>query len=257
MVDLKSAFLVKLQQIVVLMAMLPVVAISQASNELVKISTDPWEPWVVGEEGEVATDGIAVDLTKEVFRRLGVDIEINIYPYKRCMSQMKSGERDLLLMAKKTEEREKFMLFSDVVVSDPQLIYYSRDHRENFEWNSWEDFKNHIIGGVAGFNYGEFEAAREKYKLNTEYVANDTQNIKKLLSGRIDFVLLSRSTANFYTSRNPEVVNKLKAAARPVAAAEFHFAASRKGNAVKYMPEINKVIADMKKDGTLNKILGL
>jgi len=226
------------------------------ATELIKVSSDPWEPWVLGEEGGVASGGIAVDLSNELFRRLGLSTETKIYPYKRCINQMKSGERDLLLMVKRTPEREIYMLFSDVAATDPQLIYYSTDHYSEFSWKSWEDLKGYTIAGVRGFDYGGFHQAASDLNLNFELAANDTQNIKKLLSGRVDLILLSQSTANFYLKSNPEVAGKLIAAERIVTNAEFHFGISKSGNATLHLDNINKMLSEMKQDGSLYSILG-
>lgn len=227
-----------------------------AQTQMIKVSTDPWEPWVVGNEGEAPSGGIAIEITRELFKRLNLDIEITIYPYQRCLHQMKTGERDLLLMAKKTEEREKYMLFSDVVATDPQLIYYSTERMAGFEWEAWEDLTEYTVGIVQGFNYGEFATAAEKHQIATELVENDTQNTRKLLAGRVDLIILSQSTANYYFEQNPEHRGKFKAASKPVAEDEFHFALSKKGKGSPHLPGINTTLQEMKADGTLSKLLG-
>ena len=246
-----------LSQYIFIMALLMVTSSVQADSSVIKVSTDPWEPWVLGNEGEVATDGLAIKFTRELFHRMGADLEIKIYPYKRCISQMKNGTRDMLLMVKKTEERKKYMLFSDLAVTDPQLIYFSKDHIGNFEWSSWKDLQGYTVGVVAGFNYGDFDAAAKKYRINNELVLTDSQNIKKLLAGRVDFIFLSRSTANYYATQNPKLGKKLKAASKPVDVAKFYFGLSKKGNAVNYLPKINNILGEMKREGSLDKIAGL
>ncbi|MDH5189178.1 MAG: transporter substrate-binding domain-containing protein [Rhodospirillaceae bacterium] len=229
----------------------------RAEETVVKVSSDPWEPWVMGTEGEVASGGIAVDLVTEIFRRIGVKSETVIYPYERCMIQMKTGERDVLLMVKKTPEREEFMLFSDVAATDPQLLYYSTERMDGFEWNEFADLKPYTVGGVQAFNYGDLTQATNAGQVKMELTANDSQNIKKLFAGRIDLIVLNRSTANNYIQQHPEAKGKLKATAKIISNAEFHFGLSKKGSATGYLSQINATISDMKKDGSLNKILGL
>jgi len=226
------------------------------AEQTIKISSDPWEPWVLGEEGGLATGGTAVRLAEEVFRQLKVPVEIKIYPYERCMRQMQSGERDVLLMAKKTKEREKFMLFSDVAASDPQQLYFAVDRLAGFQWNNWEDLKKYTIGGVSAFNYGGLEDAVKKHNLKVIRVENDFQNLRKLVAGRIDLIILNKSTAKFFEKKYPKFRGKFIAAKKPIANADFHFALSKKGNAVSHLPGINKVLKKMKADGSLEKVLG-
>lgn len=238
------------------MAMLLMAAPSAwADKHVVKISSDPWEPWVMGTEGEAATGGLGVEVAREVFKRIDVPIDIRIYPYERCLRQMQAGERDVLLMAKKTPEREQYMAYSDVAATDPQLIYYWSETMPDFQWNDWDDLKPHTIGGVRGFNYGELSEKAESHGLKTEFVDNDGQNLRKLMSGRIDLVILNRATANHFIKQNPELRGKLKAASKPMSVAEFHFALSRKGGAIRYLDAINAALNDMKADGSLERLL--
>lgn len=226
-------------------------------DEIIKLSSDPWKPWVMGEEGKQAEGGWAVEIAEELFRRIDhIDTETVIYPYERCLTQMKTGERDVLLMAKKTPEREKYMAYSDVAATDPQLLYYNPEKMKNFSWNTIADLKPYRIGTVQGFNYGELSDLAKKESINIESVATDEQNILKLFSGRVDLVAMNISTANYYLQQNPKMVGKLQAAEKPLSDAEFHFAFSKNGKAVKYLSQINEALADMKADGTMARILG-
>jgi len=227
----------------------------EAADRVIKISGDPWEPWLFGEEGGSATGGWSIDITKELFQRLGISTDIKVYPYERCIRQMKNGERDMLLMAKKTKERQEYLLYTSTSITDPQLLYYATNGTRTFEWSNWSDLKKMTIGGVRGFNYGEFHKAAEIHSIQTELTENDLQNVKKLLSGRIDLVMLSRSTARHFMSAYPEFRGKLQAAKKPIANAEFYLALSKKGSATDLLPEINQVLVEMKNDKTLKKIM--
>ena len=225
-----------------------------ANAETIKISSDPWEPWVHGKSGEIATGGWGVDIAREMFNRMNLKSETKIFPYERCLRQMQTGERDVLLMVKKTKEREAYMLFSDVTLQDPQLAYYSVEHTKKFEWNDWADFTPFSVGGVRGFNYGEFNTAVTTHGIRMELAANDEQNIRKVLSGRIDIALLNYSTAEHFIANKPKFKYALKSAQKPVSLAKFHIALSKKGKAANLLPQINKVLAEMESDGTLDRL---
>ena len=231
-------------------------SLSFADNPVLKISSDPWAPWVLGTEGMEATGGIAVDLTRDLFKRLNTPIEIVIYPFERCMNQMKTGERDVLLMVKKTPEREQFMLFSDVAAEDPQLLYFATDKRREFAWSEWQELSGFKVGVVRGFNYGDFDKVADMVGIQKEAVSEDNQNIKKLLAGRVDFILLNRATAKYYFATHPDQVGKFKAASKPISNAQFYFAVSKKGKAVGYIDRINRVLKEMREDKSWWKYMG-
>ncbi|MES9868877.1 MAG: transporter substrate-binding domain-containing protein [Sedimenticola sp.] len=227
-----------------------------AQQAEIKISSDPWVPWVLSAEDDGAPNGIAIDLANEIFSRMDVPIDISIYPYKRCLFQMETGKRDMLLMAKKTPEREKFMLYSDVVVNDPQLLYYATQHKEDFEWSELSDLKGATIGVVLGFDYGQLtQYAKKTHDYSLIVSSDDDTNLRILLAGRIDLLAMNRSTADHLIKKNPELKGKIRAATNPISVAEFHFAISRKGNATHLLPRINETIAEMNSDGSLERIL--
>ncbi|MET0086028.1 MAG: transporter substrate-binding domain-containing protein [Sedimenticola sp.] len=226
-----------------------------AQQAEIKISSDPWAPWVLSAEDDSAPNGIAIDLANEIFSRMDVPIDISIYPYKRCLFQMETGKRDMLLMAKKTPEREKFMLYSDVVVNDPQLLYYATQHKEDFEWSELSDLKGATIGVVLGFDYGQLTQYAKAHDYSLIVSNDDDTNLRILLAGRIDLLAMNRSTADHLIKKNPELKGKIRAATNPISVAEFHFAISRKGNATHLLPRINETIADMNSDGSLERIL--
>lgn len=239
-----------------LILMASTASIMQAAPTAVKVSSDPWEPWVIGEDGKEATKGIAVEITREIFRRLNIPVEIRIYPYERCLQQMKTGERDILLMVKKTPEREQFLLFTQAASEDPQMLYYNPEKKGSFEWNDWKDLEGTTVGIVRGFNYGDFTKSASNYKIKQEVVSADAQNLQKLLAGRIDFTIMNRSTARYYLETNPGHKGKLQAASRIISEAQFHIAISKKGAATGYLQQIDNVLTEMKKDPDWRRKMG-
>lgn len=227
----------------------------RAEDHVVRVSADPWAPWAFGEEGGAASGGMSVEASKELFRRIGLEVEVNIYPYKRCLDQMKTGERDVFPMIKKTPEREEIMLFSDVAAREPQLIYFATGRMAGFDWKDWADLKDRTVGIVQGFNYGEFVPAAAKYGIRTEEVAGDEQNIKKLLANRVDLIIATPSTVNYYLQQNPEFQGRIEAASRAVTVAEFRFGLSKNGKAASHLSRINEAIREMQADGTLDRIM--
>jgi polar amino acid transport system substrate-binding protein len=227
----------------------------RAQQTEIKISSDPWAPWVWLAEDGGAPKGIGIDLAHEIFSRMDVPFDITVYPYKRCLQQMKTGERDILLLAKKTPDREKFMLYSDVVAIDPQLLYYATQYKEGFEWSEPSDLKGATIGVVLGFDYGQLTQQAKTHDYSLIVSHDDDSNLRVLLAGRMDLLVMNRSTADHLIKNNPELKGKIRAATKPISVAEFHFALSRKGNATHLLPRINETLAYMKSDGSWERIL--
>ncbi|MDH5544018.1 MAG: transporter substrate-binding domain-containing protein [Gammaproteobacteria bacterium] len=229
-------------------------SVCHAESETVRVSADPWVPWTIGKEGEAPGGGWAFDVAKELFQRMAVSAEYAIYPYERCLRQMESGESDVLLMVKKTPEREAYMAYSSISLSDPQLLYYAKDRFKLIDWNQWQDLKDYTVAGVRGFNYGEFNEAAKQHEITFEVTADDILNVKKLLAGRVDLVILNRSTAIYLEDQYPEFRGKISHAVKPIATGEFFIALSKKGRAIKMKDEVDRVLTKMRDDGTLDRI---
>lgn len=239
-----------------LLCLIILLSINCFSSEIIKFSEDPWPPYTLGRSGEEPSGGVAVDFVKEISRRVGFIADIKLFPWKRCLKQMESGHRDGILLLTKSSEREEYMVFSEKIMDDRDLIWYSKKRFNNFNWEKFEDLSGLVIGKTAGYNYGEeFNAAVLKHKLNVQIATADLLNFRKLLKGRTDIFICNETVARSIFSNYPEFKNELNSAENPLKVVEFYLALSRKSDFQKYILKINTAIKEMKEDGTIQKIL--
>jgi len=226
----------------------------QAKKRVVKIASDPYPPWVLGEIGTIAKGGIATKIVGELFHRLNMKSRVNIYPFKRGLQRTKDGDEDVILMVSRSKERDKYMLFTQPI-REVKFVFYHSVGKKNFNWNKWEDLKPYVIGVVTGYNLGEkWQKVIKKHKLTIEEVKTDTFNVEKLLQGRIDILLSDFEVMEDIIRRNPKYQGKLKHHKKPVFESINNFGISKKSFLVPMLFKINKVIQEMKDDGTFNKI---
>ena len=55
-------------------------AFANDDNRPLLIVVDPWPPYIIGNEGELATGGIFVEKAKEIFKQIGMPYEIRLFP---------------------------------------------------------------------------------------------------------------------------------------------------------------------------------
>ncbi len=234
------------------------------SNEIddVKFILDLWPPYRIGVEGKAPTGGIAVEFTNEIFSRLNIAYSSKLYPWKLCLKYIEYGKSDGLMLLTKNAERARYMEFTDVIMTDRDLVWYepekfNKKFGKEFTWETFKDLQPYAIGQTAGFNYGdEFNAAVKSLNLKTDSANKDQMNFNKLRYGRIDIFICNETSAINIFKTYPKLKNKFKFAAKPFKTVKFHMAFSKKTNAKKLIPKINKIISQMKTDGTINKILG-
>ncbi len=80
-----------------------------ARSETLRLVTEAWAPYVYDENG-LAT-GLDYEITREVLRRLGVELELQFLPWKRCLVALEQGQADGVLDIFHLPERESQMLF--------------------------------------------------------------------------------------------------------------------------------------------------
>ncbi len=231
--------------------------LSLSSNEInfVKFSEDPWPPFTYGEE--FATEGIAVEFTDIIFKKLGINYEIKLYPWKRCLIQMKQGIRDGVILSGINEERKEYMEFTDPIMYDRDLIWYRTDRIKPIMWSDFSDLKDYKITTTLGFSYGqEFDTAVEKYGIAVNRGNSDLINFKLLAKGREDIFICNETVALWVFDENPELSGIFKYAAKPLKEVTLHMAFSKKSKASNLVPQINEIIKEIRRDGTIDSILG-
>ena len=74
------------------------------------VTDDNFEPFAYIENGRIK--GIDCDIVREMGRRLGVEIGIELVPWKRLLFMTETGKCDGSFSLFKTKEREEFGIFA-------------------------------------------------------------------------------------------------------------------------------------------------
>ena len=213
-----------------------------------------WPPFTPNKLGK-ADKGLSYDLMNLIFSKLDVDVNIELYPMARVLDQIKKGNKDGITIISKNQERLQFLDYTDPVFRKVGYLYYLKSRPEPVKWTSYEDLKGLKIGIVRGNNYGdEFKDAVKEYGLKVQEVNQNKNNFDKLLAGRIDIIFSINMTAAEFL-KQPKYRGKITFADKPYYSKGYHIAFSKKSNAKSLIPEVNKIIAQVKASGELQKVL--
>lgn len=168
-----------MKKMILILMILLVLPVSALAEKLVFVTTD-WPPYAMLEQGQPA--GMNVDIVKELCKRLGIEGEIQVLPWKRALRYVEKGEADAIFSARYTEERAKFMYYPSEHINDEKTIILARKG-SGIKANSIEDLKGKSIGIVRGYAYGpELEKYQEMRK---KVCDNDEQLVKIFANGLI------------------------------------------------------------------------
>ena len=71
--------------------------------------------------------GLDLGAAEEVFRRLGVQVQWQFMPWKRCLTEMENGQADAILDIFMTAERRTLMHFAEEPLSHTEFVlFYDR-----------------------------------------------------------------------------------------------------------------------------------
>jgi polar amino acid transport system substrate-binding protein len=174
-------------------------------------------------------------------------------PWARAQLMAQEGSIDLLVNLRITPERAEWMTFSqNPTFQNPIAIFMRKEKAIVFK--SWEELLPLIGGVTVGDAFGNGFDEYLKDKLKVETVANAVNNFRKLDLGRIDYVVTGYYMGMAMT-RSAGIQDKI-AALRPfVSNQPIHLGFSKRSPHAALLPEIDRRLAQLTRDGTLTRIL--
>lgn len=182
-----------------------------ARAETLRLVTDAWAPYVYEENGQPA--GLDYEISREVLRRLGVKLDLQFMPWKRCLIELERGHVDGILDIFHRREREASMLFVEEPLSEVELVLFYARNRP-YPYDRLEDLRGLVIGVSPGYWYND-EAFRTSTLFSREEAPSHEANLGKLIRHRIDLAVNDRR-AGLYLSAQMGLQEQVDYNRRPV-----------------------------------------
>lgn len=158
-----------------------------AYGEKLRIVTEPWAPYVYDDRGTMR--GLDYETTVIVFQRLGVDVEWQFLPWKRCLAMLEQGHADGALDIFHSHERDTLLLYPSEPLSEVQFVLYYANDRPH-PADTLDDLRGLTVGTSPGYLYGDAFSSSSLF--NREPAPSHEANFGKLLLGRVDLVITDR-----------------------------------------------------------------
>lgn len=163
-----------------------------ALGERLRLVTDDWAPYVYRDGDQVK--GIDYEVTTEVFRRLGVEVDWEFLPWKRCLAQVEQGLADGLMDTFQVESRNSYMLYPAEPMSDVEFVLYQASDRRH-AIRQLHDLAGLTVGTSPGYAYDK--AFNESADFRREAAPSHEANFGKLVRGRIDLLVTDRLVGRY------------------------------------------------------------
>ncbi|WP_426151582.1 substrate-binding periplasmic protein [Pseudomonas sp. DC3000-4b1] len=169
-----------------LLALLLCPMLAMAGARSLHLVTNPWEPYVYRDGATLK--GIDYEIASEVFRRLGIEVEWELLPWKRCLMMLDRGQADGALDIFRTSAREALLVYALEPLSTVNFVFFQAQARP-LPLARLGTLQGVRVGIAPGFVYGpEFNASLAIQEPAPTLEAN----FGKLLLGRVDLVISDR-----------------------------------------------------------------
>ena len=130
--------------------------------------------------------GPVAELTVTALRHAGYEVELRFMPWARALRLGEQGKVDGLVGVWRSAEREKRFFYSDPVISN-RIVLCRRGNFGPDRFTTWDAIKPFTVGTVRGYADPEGMALAG---IQTEAVTDDLQNLRKLMAGHVDLVIV-------------------------------------------------------------------
>jgi polar amino acid transport system substrate-binding protein len=231
---------------------------ASAANCVVTVRMDDVPPYLMT-IGDGKPGGLSADVALAALDRIGCQAEFRNMPFARAIKSLQTGELGLLTDIFQTPEREEFILYSQVPLDMPNVLYVRREDRGRWPIKSLADFPR--LGIHLGMTRGALFSAEQQSEANSpefhaivEEVSNHQSQWRMLAEKRVDAVICDPLVADWDLRRmhlDDQIVrDKFVTGTQP-----SYFGFSRKLVSEDFVARFDAAFRDMLKDGTVAKIL--
>ncbi|WP_304334985.1 basic amino acid ABC transporter substrate-binding protein [Conchiformibius steedae] len=221
------------------------------TNQTYIVATDAsYAPMEYMENNKVV--GFSHDILDAAAKSQNIKLDFTNTPFEGLFANVNKGDSDIALASITiTDERKQQLDFSEPYFEATQMIVFNEGAGKNIK--SFNDLKTHSVS-VQAATSGDLimQDLQGKQSTQIKRFENMPLAFKELQSGGVDAVVGDSSVVEHYVQQNPEV--KLTTLVDPSFVKEQYGFAFRKGRNDGLREAINKGLAQIRSDGTYDKI---
>lgn len=169
--------------IILLLCLLPTVCVGKTYHFIGSSFPEILEQ---AQDGEIR--GLGADIVYKIAKSLNVDIKITLYPWKRAHLIMKRGGADAIIGPYKSEERLKYLEYSNFHFYEDEILLYGLTDSTLIWDGDLSKLTGLKIGVIRGWSLGQdFNLMKDSFKII--YLNNIEQLFSMLKLRRIDIAI--------------------------------------------------------------------
>jgi polar amino acid transport system substrate-binding protein len=221
--------------------------------EPVRVCTTEWPPYTEGSGAVVR--GVHTELVIEAFRRLGLQARIDVVAWERCWKELPKDTYQAVYSASHSDSRARVALYPATPLQ--RLSYVAVVRRG--EGGAGNDLSRLPQPLAAPRGYSITEELRKRGHPVDDGAMKDSQNIEKLLSGRIGTAVVERNVAQAIMAAMG-VGDRLEVLPAAIEAKDYYLVVGRnaggsEASARDLADRLDRVLAELHREGFADKLL--
>jgi len=217
--------------------------------DITVVHSGNWPPYA---DEDLPEHGLAIDLVTTALKRAGYNPKVKTASLTQILEGSKTGAYDVFATPWYTMDRGKFLDFSQPYLESS--IQFIKRKDMPFEFSKFDDLEGMKIGVIENYAYDEdFNDSTLIKKINASSL---TDNLRKLVVKEIDLSLDDERVLHYTLNKStPYNIATLEILEKPLVIRSVNIGVSRiNPDHARIVADFNKAIAEMKKDGTYNRI---
>lgn len=197
--------------------------------------------------------GYNVEVARYIFEHLGIELEIRLMPWKRCLEKVKTGKASGLLSSSYVRERESFLYYPPEPTRLQRNVVFVRKS-DQMKVVNLDDLKGLRVGVIDKYSYGpEFD---NHQGLKKTLCREEEELVRILDMGRVNAAVAKEAVFLFIASERYGLKDKFEVAyvinEKP-SYTPFSKTMGKKGREL--ADKFGKMLRQMREDGMLQKIM--
>lgn len=219
----------------------------EAAEKVLRVGTEPsFAPFEFQKEGSKEFTGFDIDLIRAIGKQMGYKVEVQNMGFDALIPALNAGNIDVAIAGMSiTDERKKVVEFSDPYYTSGLIIMVNKDNNDIKTLKDLEGKRIACQIGTTGEKKSRSVPGAQVTAFNTQSEAS-----LELKNGGADAVINDAPVVAYYLQQDGS--ESAKTVGEKMEAEDYGIAV-KKDNA-KLAAEINKAMAELKKNGEFDKI---
>lgn len=214
--------------------------------------TSPYPPYIIADpKGGVG--GIDIDLIREIYRRAGISVKVNLASFDQSIRLVEKGHADLVPTLSKNPQREKTLCFTENYREPSRYVFVALGD-STVQVSAFSDLRGVTVGTMKG--YGYWEQFSKDTGIKKDISDKEEILFRKLFKRQIDCLIMNEHAARYYITSNgiQGQVRMLPFSYLEAGGSDTRIAFTRTRDMQPQVDLFNQGFRLLKEDGTLKRI---